>query len=55
MKHKLKSRLLGKISITSDKQMMPPMAESREELKSFLMNVKEESENTGLKFNIKKN
>ena len=35
--------------------MMPPMAESREELKSFLMNVKEESENTGLKFNIKKN
>ena len=54
-KHKLKSRLLGKISITSDKQMMPPMAESREELKSFLMNVKEESENTGLKFNIKKN
>ena len=28
------------------------MAESEEELKSFLMNVKEESENVGLKLNI---
>ena len=28
------------------------MAESREELKSFLMKVKEESEKAGLKFNI---
>ena len=27
-------------------------AESKEELKSFLMKVKEESEKTGLKFNI---
>ena len=25
MKHKLESRLLGEISITSDKQMMPPL------------------------------
>ena len=25
MKHKLKSRLPGKISITSDRQMMPPL------------------------------
>ena len=30
------------------------MAESEEELKSFLMKVKEESEKAGLKFNIKK-
>ena len=30
------------------------MAESEEELKSFLMRVKEESEETGLKLNIQK-
>ena len=30
------------------------MAESEEELKSFLMNVKEESEKAGLKLNIQK-
>ena len=30
------------------------MAESEEELKSFLMRVKEESERAGLKLNIKK-
>ena len=30
------------------------MAESKEELKSLLMKVKEESENAGLKFNIQK-
>ena len=35
--------------------MTPLMAESKEELKSFLMKVKEESEKTGLKLNIKKN
>ena len=39
-KHKLESRLLGEISITSDMQMM----ESEEELKNLLMKVKEESE-----------
>ena len=45
MKHKLESRLLGEISITSDMQMTPPlMAESKEELKGLLMKVKEESE-----------
>ena len=33
-------------------QMTPPfMAESEEELKSLLMNVKEESEKVGFKFN----
>ena len=30
------------------------MAESKEELKSILMKVKEESEKTGLKLNIQK-
>ena len=45
IKHKLESRLQGKISITSD---------SEEELKSLLMKVKEESEKVGLKFNIQK-
>ena len=44
MKHKLESRLQGEISIISD---------SEEELKSFLMKVKEVGEKVGLKFNIK--
>ena len=44
MKHKLESRLLGEISMTSDMQMTPPIrAEREEELKSLWMNVKEES------------
>ena len=51
-KHKLESRLPGEISITSDMQMIPLMAESEEELKSLLMKVKEESEKVGLKLNI---
>ena len=50
MKHKLESRLLGKISISSDIQMTPPLiSESEEELKSTLMKVKEGSEKAGLK------
>ena len=53
-KHKLESRLPGEISITSDTQMTPLMAESEEELKSLLMKVKEESEKVGLKFSIQK-
>ena len=52
MKHKLKSRLQGEISINSDDTTL--MAESEEELKSLLMKVKEESEKIGLKFNIQK-
>ena len=52
MKHKLESRLLEEISITSDMQMSILMAESEEELKGFLMKVKEESEKAGLKLNI---
>ena len=54
MKHKPETRFPGEISITSDMQMTPPMAESEEELKSLLMKVKEESEKVGLKFNIQK-
>ena len=53
MKHKLESRLLGEISITSDMQMRPLLLQkSEEELKSLLMKVKDESENVGLKLNI---
>ena len=46
MKHKLESRLLGEISITSDMQMTPPLWQKvkRNFLKSLLMKVKEESE-----------
>ena len=54
-KHKLESKLAGEILITSDMQMTPPLwADSEEELKSFLMTVKEESEKVGLKLNIQK-
>ena len=45
MKHKLESRLLEEISITSDNaDDTALMAESEEELKSLLMKVKVESE-----------
>ena len=54
MKHKLESRLLGEISITSDMQMIPPLRQKRKELKSLLMKVKEESEKVDLKLNIQK-
>ena len=54
MKHKLDSRLLGEISITSNTQNTTLMAESEEELKSLLMKVKEKSEKVGLKLNIQK-
>ena len=47
-KHKLESRLLGEISITSDMQMTPPLWQSEEELKSLLKKVKEGSEKVGL-------
>ena len=42
----------GEISITSDDTTL--MAENKEEQKSFLMKVKEESEKVGLKLNIQK-
>ena len=54
MKHKLESRLLGEISITSDMQMTPTLWQSEEELKSLLMKVKEEREKVDLKLNIHK-
>ena len=54
MKHKLESRLPEEIPIISDMHMTTLMAESEEELKSFLMKVKEESENNDLKLNIQK-
>ena len=45
MKHKLESKLPGEVSITSDMQItLPLMAESKKELKSVLMKVKEERE-----------
>ena len=51
--HKLKSRMLGEISIRhADDTTL--MAESEEELKSLLMKVEEESEKVGLKLNIQK-
>ena len=43
MKHKLGSRLLGEISVTSDMQVTPPLLAKSEELKSLLIKVKEES------------
>ena len=49
-KHKLESRLLGEISITSDTaDDTTLMAESEEELKSLLMKVKEEEWKSWLK------
>ena len=55
MKHELESRLPGEISINSDRQTaFTLMAESKQELKSLQMKVKEESEKPSLKFNIQK-
>ena len=54
MKYKRELRLHGEISITSDMEMTTLMAESKEELKSLLIKVQEESEKVGLKLNIQK-
>ena len=54
MKHKLESRLQAEISIASDADDTTLMAESKEELKSLLMKVKEDSEKAGLKLNMPK-
>ena len=52
-KHKLESRLLGEISITSDMQMTPLLWQKvKKNLKSLLMKVKAEREKVGLKPNI---
>ena len=52
MNHKWESRLLGEICRYADDTTL--MAESKDELKSLLKKVKEESEKAGLKFNIQK-
>ena len=55
MKHKLESRLLGDISLTSERQMTPPLQQkAKRNLKSLLMNVKQESEKAGLNSTFKK-
>ena len=53
MKHKLESRLPGKISIIRYTDDITLRAESEEELKR-LLKVKEESGKAGLKLNIQK-
>ena len=56
MKHKLESRLpsrnINNLRYADDTTLM---AEREEELKSLLMEVKEESEKVGLKLNVQKN
>ena len=52
MKHKLESRLLGDNLKYADDTTL--RAESKEELKSLLMKLKEKSEKAGLKLNIQK-
>ena len=54
MKHKLESRLPGEISKTRYTDDTTLMAESKEELKTLWMKVKEESEKASLKLNIQK-
>ena len=54
MSYKLESRLPGEISATSSRQMIPPLWQIEEELKSLLMKAKEKSEKAGLKLNIQK-
>ena len=51
MKHKIAGRNINNLRYTDDITLI---AKSKEELKSLLMKVKEESEKTGLKFNIQK-
>ena len=48
---KIAGRNSNKLRYAEDTTLM---AESKEELKSFLMKVKEENEKAGLKFNIQK-
>ena len=48
---KIARRIINNIRYADDTTLM---AESKEELKSFLMKVKEDSEKVGLKLNIQK-
>ena len=50
-KHKMESRNINKLRYADDTTLM---AESKEELKSLLMKVKDESEKVSLKLNIQK-
>ena len=54
MKHKLESRLLKVINNLRYANDTTLTAESKEELKSLFMKVKEDSEKVGLKLNIQK-
>ena len=54
IKQKLESRVPGEISNNLRHADDTTLMAEREELKSILMKVKEESEKTGLKFNIQK-
>ena len=54
MTHKLESRLPGDINNLRYVEDTTLMTESKEELKSLLMKVKEETERVGLKLNIQK-
>ena len=54
MNHKLESRSLRNVNSLRWADDTTLMAESKEELKSLLMKVKEESEKAGLKLNIQK-
>ena len=51
MRHKLESRNISNLRYADDTTLM---AESEEELKSFLMKVKEESEKVSIKLKIQK-
>ena len=55
MKHKLESRLPRNINNLRYANNTTLKVESKEELKSLLLTVKEESEKAGLKLNIQKN
>ena len=53
MKHKLESRLVGEISITSDTQMTPPYGRKQRGTKELLdEGEKGELKKAGLKLNI---
>ena len=56
MKHKMESTKIARRNINNLRYAdgITLMAESKEELKSLLMKVKEESEKVGLKVNIQK-
>ena len=54
MMHKLELRKPGEIAITSNMQNDTTLMVSKEELKSLLMKVKEQSEKVGLKLNFQK-